>query len=359
MRKHYLDNIRSITVLLVVLFHVIYMFNGQGIPGVVGAIATVNYQDAYQYIVYPWFMLILFVISGMCSRYYLEKHTHKEFFRSRTEKLLVPSTLGLLVFQWIQGFYNLSLSGALKEGVGQLPGILQYLIMVLSGTGVLWYIQVLWVFSLLLIPIRNLEKDRLSPLCKKAGGLVCMAMVVPVFLCSQLLNTPVIVVYHFGKYGICFFLGYFLFAHEEVIERLVKFCYPLMGVSSMLAITYTITYFGDNYADQPIVNNLFSSVYGWCAVLAILAAGKKWGNGTNRVMDALHRVNFGLYVFHYLPLSMAAYYLHIYCTNMMPVLQYLMVGVAAYAGGIILYEVVSRVPVLRFFVLGIRKKKGC
>ena len=34
MRKYYLDNIRWITVVIVVLYHVIYMYNAEGIPGV-------------------------------------------------------------------------------------------------------------------------------------------------------------------------------------------------------------------------------------------------------------------------------------------------------------------------------------
>ena len=34
MRKHYLDNIRWITVVIVVIYHVFYMYNAEGIPGV-------------------------------------------------------------------------------------------------------------------------------------------------------------------------------------------------------------------------------------------------------------------------------------------------------------------------------------
>ena len=98
MRKTYIDNIRWITVVLVVLYHVIYMFNGVQTAGVLGPFTDVQYQDVYQYMVYPWFMLLLFVVSGMSARYCLENHTHKEFLKSRTVKLLVPSTLGLFVF---------------------------------------------------------------------------------------------------------------------------------------------------------------------------------------------------------------------------------------------------------------------
>ena len=79
MRKLYIDNIRWITVVLVVLYHVIYMFNGIETFGVIGPFSDVQYQDAFQYIVYPWFMLLLFAVSGMSARYELVRRSEKEF----------------------------------------------------------------------------------------------------------------------------------------------------------------------------------------------------------------------------------------------------------------------------------------
>ena len=92
MRKYYLDNIRWVTVVLVVIYHVIYMYNGEGILGGVGKITSldVQYYDIFLYAVYPWFMLLLFLVSGICSRYYLDSHTAKEFAKNRTRKLLIP-----------------------------------------------------------------------------------------------------------------------------------------------------------------------------------------------------------------------------------------------------------------------------
>ena len=115
MRKLYIDNIRWITVVLVVLYHVIYMFNGIETFGVIGPFSDVQYQDAFQYIVYPWFMLLLFAVSGMSARYELVRRSEKEFIKKRTGKLLVPSTLGLLVFWWILGYYNLLIGGGLEQ----------------------------------------------------------------------------------------------------------------------------------------------------------------------------------------------------------------------------------------------------
>ncbi|WP_304175628.1 hypothetical protein [Pseudobutyrivibrio ruminis] len=53
MRKVYLDNIRWITVVLVVIYHVIYIFNGVTGHGIIGPFSKHQPQDTYQYIVYP------------------------------------------------------------------------------------------------------------------------------------------------------------------------------------------------------------------------------------------------------------------------------------------------------------------
>ena len=51
MRKYYLDNIRWVTVVLVVIYHVIYMYNGEGILGGVGKITSldVQYYETFSY----------------------------------------------------------------------------------------------------------------------------------------------------------------------------------------------------------------------------------------------------------------------------------------------------------------------
>ena len=103
MRRRYIDNIRWTTVVLVVFYHVIFLYSAIEPELGLGPFRPVQYQDAFPYIVYPWFMALLFVVSGISSRLYLESHTGKEYLGSRTRKLLVPSTLGLFVFQWIQG----------------------------------------------------------------------------------------------------------------------------------------------------------------------------------------------------------------------------------------------------------------
>ena len=216
-RRIYLVNIRWITVVIVVIYHIIYMFNGVQPFGVIGPFKKHQLQDAFQYVVYPWFMALLFVVSGMSARYYLEKHDTKTFVREKTRKLLVPSTIGLLVFQWILGYYNMKISGAF-ESFESVPGIVRYMIMAISGIGVLWYIQVLWIFSMLLLLVRKFERDRIWKKGEKTPVWLLVLLTVCVYGFSQVLNTPVVTVYRFGIYGFCFFTGYFIFSHDFMYQ---------------------------------------------------------------------------------------------------------------------------------------------
>lgn len=317
MRRLYIDNIRWMTVVLVVLYHVIYMFNGIETFGVIGPFSGGQYQDTYQYLVYPWFMLLLFVVSGMSARYALERQTHGAFLKSRTRKLLVPSTLGLLVFWWILGYYNMLLSGAL-DSLANVPKPVLFVIMAASGIGPLWYIQMLWVFSVILVWVRKIEKDKLWALGGKATVPFVILLALIVWGAAQILNTPMIVVYRFGIYGLGFFLGYFIFSHDEMMERLEK-CWLLLLVCALaLALAFTVIYWGKPYAEHSVLDTP---------------------------------------LFHYLFIAMASYYLTMYAKNLPVPMVYLCVAVAGFAGSYLAHAIISHIPVLRWLICGMGGKK--
>lgn len=358
MRKLYLDNIRWITVVLVVLYHVIYMFNGIEIFGVIGPFSRVQYQDAFQYMVYPWFMLLLFVVSGISARYELLRRTGKEFLKRRTVKLLVPSTLGLFVFWWILGYFNLLIGGGLEQ-MAAVPKPVLYIIMAVSGVGPLWYIQMLWIFSVLLVWLRRVERDRLWKLGEKANITVLVLFAIVIWGAAQILNTPMIVVYRAGIYGAGFFAGYFLFSHDEVMEHLEKYWLPLTVCAVILAVLFTVIYWGRPYAEHSVLDTPLCNLFAWIAAIAVLAFMKKWGNRSNAFTEWMAEKSWGLYLFHYLFIAMAAYYLTLY-TRLPAVFIYLCVAAAGFAGAYLAYEIIRHIPVLRWFICGIGgKKKEC
>jgi glucans biosynthesis protein C len=94
-RNHFIDNIRWMTILLLLPFHSLIIYNnfGEGnyIKGPDNAILT-NIISSY----WPWFMPLLFVLAGISSMYALKRRTIKEFIIERLQKLFVPLFFGIL-----------------------------------------------------------------------------------------------------------------------------------------------------------------------------------------------------------------------------------------------------------------------
>lgn len=354
MRKTYIDNIRWITVVLVVLYHVFYVFNAAGVSGCVGPLFDTQYQDAVLYILYPWFMLLLFVVSGMSARFYLDGHSCREFMRSKTTKLLVPSTVGLFVFWWILGFCNIKMSGA-YESIASLPKPVPYLIMSVSGIGPLWFIQMLWLFSVLLIIFRKAEKDGLYRFCGRANLPAAVLLAAVVWGASLILNTPVVSVYRFGIYGARYLLGYLVFPHDGVMERLEKGWLPLSIAALLLGLAFTLLFWGKPYAEYEVLDTPLCNIYAWIATLAVLSFMKKWGGFATAFSRYMAKKSWGLYLFHYLPLALCAFF--IYDSPIPAGVKYIAVAAAAFGGAFLLYEIISRIPVLRWCVCGIGKKQ--
>ena len=65
--------------------------------------------------------------------------------------------------------------------------------------------------------------------------------------------------------------------------------------------------------------------------------------------------SWGIYVFHYLPLAVTAYYLKEFAPGLPAAVVYVIVGVSAFVGAVLLYEIIRRVPVVRWCVLGMKK----
>ncbi len=361
MRKYWLDNIRWGTVFLVVIYHVFYIFNASNVFGSIGKFERVQYQDSILYFVYPWFMVLLYLVSGISTKYALKKYSNKEFVKARTVKLLVPSTLGVLVFQWMGGWFNV----AAAEGFDSIPNdipvaakaVIQYILSVIFGIGPLWFIQLLWLFSLIIILLRKVDKsEKFYSLCGKVNFPVMILFALLIWGSSFVLNAPIVTVYRVGIYLTAFLLGYFVFSHEQVQERIQKFAIPLAVVAACMGIGFTILYFGKNYADNSVLTSPVTNIYLWTAVLAVLACGRKFLDKTNKFAEYLSKCSWGIYIIHYLPLIASAYFLY-NNTELPGIVIYAAVLAFTIIISLLLYELIRRIPGLRYVILGIRNDK--
>ncbi len=102
-RKNYIDNIRSGTIILVLIYHVVYIFNSVGVVSNI-PIQGILALDSICYFLYPWFMCLLFVVAGISARYSLQTRSTRQFVRERVRKLIVPYFGGVFLLGWLNGW---------------------------------------------------------------------------------------------------------------------------------------------------------------------------------------------------------------------------------------------------------------
>ena len=367
MRKHWIDNLRWVTVLLVLFYHVIYFYNNKGVFGGIGGFGDYpdvpQYQDVVMYLLYPWFMPLLFLLAGISARYSLAHKTGKEWLRSRTLKLLVPSTVGLFVFQWMTGYFNTVVAG--RQGMFEgLPFVAKYAIMAVSGIGPLWFIQDLWLFCFVLLALRALDKrDRFYQWCGKAGIVVLILLGVLIWLGEKTLipiprpesGDGLWNLYKPLFYLIPFLLGYYVFAHDEVQDRLGKAWIPLVVVAVATGIWLTVTTFGQDNTTPQYLGSPLNCIYGWLMCLAMMGGFRACFDRTNPFADYMTRSSFGFYIVHYLVIAAIGYMMKMY-TPLPPYAMYLILTVAVFTLSPLLYEIIRRIPFVRWCVLGIIEK---
>ena len=363
MRKHWLDNLRWVTVLLVLFYHVIYFYNNKGVFGGIGGFGEYpecrQYQDVVMYILYPWFMPLLFLLAGISARYALQRKTAKEWFKARTRKLLVPGTIGLLVFHWMVGYFNTVV--AARQGVFDgLPWPAKYVIMAFSGIGPLWFVQVLWLLCLVLLLVRALDKgDRFWTWCGKAN-IVWIILLGILFWAGEqtLVRNPrpesadgLLNLYKPLFYLIPFLLGYFVFSHDKVQEKLEAVWIPLMVCAVISGVVLIATTFGQDNTSPQYLGSPLNCLYGWMMCLAMMAWFKSRFDRTGRFAGYMTRSSYGLYIVHYLVIAAFGYMMKTY-TQLPPFAMYAILFVAVFALSPLLYEVLHRIPGVKWCVFG-------
>lgn len=351
MRKPFLDNLRYSIVLLVILYHVFYLFNSVGVITNV-AIPGIPELDVLLYVLYPWFMVVLFVISGICARYSLQKQTNKEFLKSKVRRQLVPSVAIIFIIGWTSGWVTSQYADMFGTNSNAIPGFAKYLIWSVSGIGSLWFLHQLLLADVVLVLLRKMDKhDRLWQLAGKSNTIILCLLVFALWGSAQILNTPVIEVHRHGIYIFAFLAGYYISSHDHIQELLAKWAPVLLAVSGILAVIYTAFYWGENYASMENLKSFLTNAYAWFATLAVLGSGKRWLDKETRFTRYMASRSFGFYVLHYPLLALGAFVmdklLHLPVWSM-----YLLLPVAMVIVLPPLVAFIKRIPVLRTLILG-------
>lgn len=363
-RYYFLDNIRWVVVLLVLLYHVFYNYNALGVFGGIGGFNENQWQDTVCMLLNPWFMALLFIVAGASSRYALQNHSAKEFRRERSRKLLIPSTLGLLVFGWVLGAMNSSIAGATIPDT--VPLVIRWMIFAISGTAHLWFIQDLFIFSLLLLLVRkSVDVERVDRWLSglKIWGYALIMVIFFAILCisSQTqIDSPtaaqgLINLYRPVYYFVCFVAGYYIFSSEAIHNYLAERAKGLIIITLGAAIYYVIRYYGTDYTLPTVVQSVWCNLFCWAMVLAMIGGFKRWADRSTPTTQYLSCSSYGVYIVHMTVCTAICLALK---QTTLPICSIYLIAIATtYIGSFLLWEVMRRIPFIRWCVFGITGKQ--
>lgn len=252
MRKHYLDNIRIIVILLLFPYHTFMIWNNFGAKFYVWG-GNSNILSSLLILVSTWLMPVLFVIAGMSARYSLEKRNTKQFIRERIKRIFIPFIGGLILLIPFQTLYARKFFFNYNGGI--LDNLCYYFTHFsdLNGYdgmftfGHLWFLLYLFIITLVtLLVIKKLPFNKVNSKINKVNMIGIILLFIPIFIFYHIGNFGG---QSIGKYMLLYLLGYYLFS-DNIIEKLVKYktvILSLFGVSQILliALYFKYSYYGD------------------------------------------------------------------------------------------------------------------
>ena len=240
------------------------------------------------------------------------------------------------------------------------PGPAKYFMCALSGIGPLWFIQLLWVLSLVLLILHAIDrKDKIWTFCGQYNLVTILLLGLFFWLGEQTLIMEPRAdsadgLYNLYKpffYLITFVMGYFVFSHDEVQEKVAKYWIPLMVAALISGIALIVITFGQDNTSPQYMASWLNCLYGWLMCLAMMGWFKAKFDYTGKFAGYMTKSSFGLYIVHYLVIASFGYMMKIY-TSLPPYAMYLILTVAVFTISPLLYEVLHRIPFVRWCVFG-------
>jgi glucan biosynthesis protein C len=371
-RRHDLDWLRVLAILTVLVFHSSRFFD----------LEDWHVKNAAQYlgvqvwiiILASWMMPLIFAISGASLFYALGKGKTGKFIQDKVLRLLVPWVVGLFTHVSIQVYLDRlthgQFSGSYFEflphyftGIDLFGGSMPW-------TGMhLWYLVMLFVFSLVFLPLFRWLKlgsgqsllERIGSFLSRPGGPILLALPTVAIL---LLVDPDSTLGNWENGGwyyvnyITFFLGGFLiFAHEGLQQRIQGQRWLWLGAGLVMLVLAFAVWRGNDPAFGSLRFNVIYTLFGfgaWSFVLTILGFGMKHLTASTPLLKYANAAVLPFYVMHQTVLLVVGFF--VVRWNIPDLVKFLVIAASSFGIIMSLYEyLIRRVNVLRI-LFGMKKE---
>lgn len=356
----YIDNIRVLLTILVILHHTVITYGGAG--GWYYIEPSARKEALLPMLLFvcvnqSFFMGFFFLLSAYFTVSSLDRKGPKRFIADRLLRLGLPLA-----------FYSIILSPLYSYLVyyfakGHHITILQYL----SGYhhwisfGVMWFVAALLDFTLLYVAGRSLFKTPVIPVPGTRTILV-FAFALGIFSFFTRIIFPVgweleplgFQLGHFPQYIALFIVGVLAFRNnwfEQLSERTGKqltlsaflclLCFPLFVIiRSKLQVPNH--WFSGGFHWESLLYAVWEQWIGISILTALLIKGKRSWNGASPLQRKLSRSAFAVYIIH--PLVVISLSMMVRNLFIDPAYKFLLVAPFAVAGSFLLGSLVVRIP---------------
>ncbi|WP_157972861.1 acyltransferase family protein [Aureibaculum luteum] len=318
-RRYDLDWLRVIAILAVYFHHIGMPFNGDKFH-IMNADTSKTLDDIMVF--FEQFRLpLLFLVSGAGTMFAFSKRTWIQFLKERSTRLLIPLVFGVLFIVPPQTYYE------------HIETYTSYFDVYGNGsfeTNHLWFIENLFVLSVLLIPLILLLRsskldgyigllDRIAT--RKYGMLLWVfpLILITIFL-KQIYPTDSKAITNLSStffYGYFFMSGMFFTTSKNSWDHLKsyrKFNFVAFIISTILFYTY---YFLPNEVISPYLTinmrwNIWYAVcalVSWTVVITVLGYGQVWLNKKSKFLKKCNEAIYPFYVLHQTIIIVVGYYI--------------------------------------------------
>lgn len=308
-RVNYIDNVRTILVLSLIVFHLAVAYNSWGEANyiffersnpIAGIVVFMN----------PWFMPMMFLLAGISASYSLRKRSAAHFVKERLLRLGIPFVFGILFLNPVLSFVADRAHNGYKGNYFEHYRIYFTKFTDLTGydggftLGHLWFVGWLIIVSLISLLVIYLVR-------KISGKNVRVTYIV----LNVLLVIGAVAFYDLkigGKPLISFFfvylLGYYLFSSEAVVERIVKLKWVLTALFVAVSLANVILFV---YLEKlPVLNTITNYLAFVLGILTLLCLGREYLNKSCRLSSYAASNSYVFYIIHYPITVLCQYFLN-------------------------------------------------
>lgn len=354
-RRHDLDWLRVLGVLLLIPFHValIFVLDPFTIMYIRDSVNSRALAEVTGFI-HMWHMPMLFMISGAATYFALGVRSTGEYIRERFLRLFIPLAFGILTFVPFTIYIQHKDVLSLPEGYARFFHIDLNQLDGMNGAFTpahLWFILYLFVFSLVGLPIFQwLRTEKGRSVLERLG----VAMQTPMNL--TILGIPLTFAAATGLLGdmnplyyfLIFFLGY-VFASDmrfqKSIDKLIWIALAYGIFETAINIIFPIRNFAE-WTVQWMALGLMYQIGRWALTLAVIGLGHRFLNFTNPILHYASEAAMPFYLLH-MTFSVVTGYFVIQLTAPV-VVKYPLIVVVATGLTLLAYELVRRWNVTRW-----------